>query len=107
MVTEFAWQHDGLEEEILMFYGVPPFGWGISPCHFCRFSDASTRPHQLHGPTKHLRNMPGAFISKMYIGDGLFIELEIGGRKEQSANKWEEIARMLLPAQSANEGKMR
>ena len=88
MVTEFAGHHFGLQGGILMFYGVLPFGWGSSPGHFCRFRDAIARLHQLRGPSRTLRNMPTAFRSKMYIDDGLFIELEIGGRKEQSTNKW-------------------
>lgn len=103
MVTEFAGRHFGLEEDILMFYGVLPFGWGSSPGHFCRFSDAIARLHQLHGPSGPLWNMPCAFRSKMYIDDGLFVELEIGDRKEQSSRKWEEIARGFLPQEAVNE----
>ena len=56
-----------------MFYGVLPFGWESSPGHFCRFSDAIARLHQLHGPSEPLWNMPYAFRSEMYIDAGLFV----------------------------------
>ena len=105
MVTEFDGHHFGLEEDIMMFYGLLRFGWGSRYGHFCRFSDAIARLHQLFGPSQPLRNMPAAFRSKMYIDDGLFIELEIGDRKEQSTNTCEEIARGLFPPNAANEEK--
>ena len=101
-VTEFDGHHFGLEDDILMFYGVPPFGWGSRPGHFCRFIDAIARLHQLHGHSRPLRNTPTAFRSKMYIEDGLFIALEIGDRKEQSAKNWVAIARGLFPINAAN-----
>ena len=41
----------------------------------------------------------------MYIDDGLFVELEIGCREEQSAKQWGEIARGLLSVHSANDEK--
>ena len=107
MVTEFSGHHFGLEDDILMFYGVLPFGWGSSPGHFCRFIDAIARLHQLHGPSNPLWNMPCAFRSKMYIGDGLFVELEIGDRKDQSARSWEELARGVLSKEAVNEEKNR
>ena len=51
MVTECAWHHFGLEEDILLFYGALPFGRGSSPGHFCRFSGAIDILHYLHGPS--------------------------------------------------------
>ena len=96
-VTEFDGHHFGLGEDILMFYGVLPFGWGSSPGHFCRFSDAIARLHQLHGPSRPLRNMSDALRSEMYIGDGLFIGLEIGDREEQSTGKWEQPILVCFP----------
>ena len=92
MVTEFSGHHFGLKEDILVFYGVLPFGWGGIPSHFCRFSDAISILHQLHGPCQPLWNLGAAYRSKMYIDDGLFIELDMGKRIAQSTSKWEEIA---------------
>ena len=31
MVTEFAGHHFGLDEDVLLFYGVLPFGWEVVP----------------------------------------------------------------------------
>ena len=39
----------------------------------------------------------------MYIDDGLFVELEIGDRRDQSTGKWEEIAQGLLSKYALNE----
>lgn len=52
METEFAGHHFGLVEDILLFCGVLPFGWGSSHGHFCRLSDAITILHQLHVPSR-------------------------------------------------------
>ena len=105
MVTEFGGRHFGLEEDVLLFYGVIPFGWGGSPSHFCRFSDAISILHQLHGPCHQLWNMGMAFRSKMYIDDGIFIELDMGSRLGQSTGKWEEIAKGCLSDDAINEEK--
>ena len=105
MVTEFPGHHFGLDDDILLFYGVLPLGWGSSPGHFCRFCDAITLLHQLHGPPKPLRNIGTAFRSHMYIDDGLFIEFDVGGRKELNTVTWEGIAKGLLSDEAINEEK--
>ena len=105
MVTEFPGEIFGLEEDIMCFYGALPIGWSGSPGHFCRFSDAITRLHQLHGPSRPMWNSFFAFRSRMYIDDGLFVEIDIGDRREQTTAAWGRIARSLLSPDAINEEK--
>ena len=105
MVTEFPGEIFGMHEDILCFYGVLPFGWGGSPGHFCRFSDAITLLHSLCGPARPLWNTAFAYKSHMYIDDGLFIEIDVGDRTQQSTEAWERIAKDLLSNDAINEEK--
>ena len=107
MATEFSGHHFGLKEDVIVFYGVLPFGWRGSPSRFCRFSDDISILHQLHGPNQPMWHMGTAFRSKMYIDDGLFIELDMGTRITQSTSKWEEIAQGCLSGEAVNEEKNR
>ena len=105
MATEFPGGLFGLDEDIILFYGVLPFGWGASTGHFCRFSDAIAQLHQLHGPSWPMWNAPYAYRSQMYIDGGLFIELNIGDRKTQTADSRGRIAKATLPSEAINEEK--
>ena len=80
--SEMRGHHFGLPGDIVIFYGVLPFGWGPSHCRLVRFSDALTKLHQLSGPADPPWNLPFASRTIMFIDDGSFIELCIGDRGE-------------------------
>ena len=105
VVAEFTGEIFGLTEDVLCCYGALPFGWGGSPGHFCRSRDAITKLHQLHGPSRPMWNSAFAYRSQMYIDDGLFIEINIGARRQQTTEAWERISKALLPNDAINEGK--
>ena len=107
MGTEMRGHHFGLSGDVVVFYGVLPFGWGSSPSRFVRFSDALTKLHQLTGPADPSWNLPFAFRSSMFIDGGLFIELRIGDRRRRSVLEWEGLARGLLSQDAINTDKER
>ena len=88
MVAEFPGEMFGITEDIICIYCVLHFGRGGSPSHLCRVSDPIARLHQLHEPSRPMRNAPYAYRSRMYIDDGLFIEVNIGDRRHQPTESW-------------------
>ena len=100
MVTEFPGNHFGLGWRRSPFYRVPPFEWGSIPVRFCRFRDAVIPARQFPGPQMPFWNMGTAFRPRMYMDDGLFIDLYIGYSKDQPTQTWEEIAKGFIPDQS-------
>ena len=105
MGAEMRGRHFGLIDDIVLFYGVLPFGWGSSPRRFVRFSDALTKLHQLSGPSDPAWNLPRAFRSIMFIADGLFIEVMIGDRRRRSVELWGELAKGLFPQDAIDKEK--
>ena len=94
--------HFGLLGDIVIMYGVLPFGWGSPPIRFARFSDALTKLIHLSGPGGPSRNLPFAFRSSMFIDDGMLIVLRIGCRRRRSVAEWEGLDRGLLPHDAIN-----
>ena len=84
MGAELRGRHFSLPDDIVIFYGVLPFGRGSSPGRSVRFSDALAKTLRPGGHADTSRDLPFAFRSNMFIGDGLFIELGIGDRRKQS-----------------------
>ena len=105
MGTEMRGHHFECVDDVVIFYGVLPFGWGSSPSKFVRFSDAITKLHQLSGPSDPTWNLPYAFRSSMFIDDGLFIEVMIGDRRRRSVEHWESVAKGLLSIDAINKEK--
>ena len=105
MGAEMRGRHFGMSGDIVVMFGVLPFGWGSPPIRFVRLSDALTKLHQLSGPADPAWNVPFAFRSSMFIDDGLFVELRIGDRRRRSVAEWEHLARGMLSQAAINEEK--
>ena len=95
MVAEFPAAHCNLDGDILCCYLVMPFGWNGSPSHFALFGDAITLAHQQHGITRK-GFLDHAFTSRMYVGDGIFVELSCPVLLDQAIQCWERLARGIL-----------
>ena len=107
MGSEMRGHHFGMTDDIVIMYGVLPYGRGSSPSRFVRFSDALTKLQQLSGPEGPSWNLPFAFRPSMFIDDGLFVELTIGDRRRRSVAEWEHLSRGMLSQDAINEGKER
>ena len=101
MVAEFPGWCFGVGGDVVFVTGSSLLG-GVDPRCFRRFSDDVATLRQLHGPSRPLRNTVFAFQSPMYIDDGLFVEMDIGDRKEQTTAAWRRTARPLLSEGAIN-----
>ena len=79
--------------DIVLFYLSMPFGRNGSPAHFAVFGDAITAAQCARGLAgrPELPQLP--FQSRMYVDDGIFVELEKTIRMSTSAAVWGEFAR--------------
>ena len=103
MVTEFPASHVHLENDVVCFYLAMPFGWNGAPAHFARFGGAITRAHSRCGLSRKCNTlMKHAYRSVLYVGDGIFVELDIAERMAGTNTCWEFLTRGVLGNSAIN-----
>ena len=103
MATELTRRFFNLQgKDVVMFYLAMPFGRNGSQAHFAVFGDAIAAAHCAHGLADHPELSQLPFQSRMYVDDGIFVELEKIPRMNTSTAVWEKFARGLLGHQSIN-----
>ena len=108
MVTELPGRFFKMKgQDIVLIYLVMPFGWNGSPAHFAVFGDAITAAHCAHGIADHPELSQLPFLSRMYVDDGIFVELRQPVRMQTSTLVWEKFTRGLLGRSSINLDKMK
>ena len=110
LCAEFSAELLGVSDDdtmtVLFLYLTLPFGWRASPAYFSRMGEGLAVAHREF--RSHDRNRDGAdpFDSQLFVDDAIFIEPEIGLRKEVALSCWEDICRRLLGQTSINDDKV-
>lgn len=105
LCAEFDATFFGSEDEnetILFPYLVLPFGWRGSPAYFPQMGEAVTRAHQAYISSDEIRVGADFPTSQLFVDDAIFIEPNLGERKEQVVACWEYVCRQLLGSSSIN-----
>ena len=106
MVTESPGKFPGPKNDIVLFYRSIPFGWNGAPAFFAAFGDDTARIHRASGTGLPLWNSRHSFTSRLYVDDGISVELMNRQRQEDAIRLWERVTTGLLGPQVLNQSKM-
>ena len=105
MRTEFPAKILGVDDEnatIIFLYSVFPFGWGGSPAYFSPIGEGVALTHQEYISSDKIRGGSDFFSSQLFVEDAIFIEPDLGRKKEKVIARWEYVCRQILGSTSAN-----
>ena len=90
----------------MFLYLTLPFGWRASPAYFSQVGEGVTLAHQSF--ISHDENRDGAdyFSSLLFVDGAIFIEPDVGRRKDMVISCWEHVCRKLMGSTSTNEDKV-
>ena len=107
MVTEFPAVHVAMSDDLVCVYLAIPFGWNGAPAHFARFGDAVTRAHRRCGPVSCITTlMKHAYVSFLYVDDGIFVEVNVPERLLATTLCWERLVKGVLGKNAINTDKL-
>ena len=94
------------QEDVALVYFVMPFGRNGSPSHFSVVGDAITAAHCAHEIQERPRLSRFPALSRMYVDDGICVEIEQAVRLKASTDLRGKFARGLLCRHSINQEKL-
>ena len=94
--TEFSVRAHGEDVCVIFFYMVLPFGFTGSPGIFGRMTQGVKWLRSQFTPENPLWNGTHNIRSEIFVDDGMFIEACIGNRAQQSVEKWEWCATLIM-----------
>ena len=86
MFAEFHGRFFDPKYYVVLYYRSMPFGWGGSQAFFATLGDAVTVIHGASGMRRPLWNFRFSFKSRLYVGDGVFVEMS--NRRRQNESTW-------------------
>ena len=87
LCTEFPGADLGLPRGIAIFWLALPFGRSASPWYFQSCARLVAKLHRAYQPVSPMVGVV-PFVSHMFAGDAMIVEVDLPQRLEQAANAW-------------------
>ena len=104
MCAELHGNHINFPTDLSFCYLALPFGWNGAPANFAIFGEAVSAIHPHCGTTSPHWYRPFPFLSRSYVGDGMFFGPKIRPRQESNTSARERIEKGLKGETSIGDG---
>lgn len=101
--TEFQATLMGIDDPgdtAILLYLALPYGWRSIPGYFPKMGECITTAHQGYAPNRPERDGSDHFDSQLFEEDAIFVEPDLGQRKEMAISCWEYICKSVVGMQS-------